>query len=205
VRQIKAGHNLIKIDTHPKVYEPSEDSYLMLDSVEIKKGETVLDIGTGTGILAIYAALCGGDVSAIDINPFALELAEKNAEKNKIAIKIIQSDLFENVRGRYGVIIFNPPYVPTPEKEKTDGFIEKAWDGGPDGTKGITRFLCGFDQHLAAGGRVYLLISSLNDVKAIKSAIAAKSFSCAVKNERNLSGEILYVLKLVRSVHGSAE
>ena len=72
------------IETADSVYEPREDSFLIADNLNTKKGEKVLEIGTGSGILAILAAKMGSRVTAVDINEDAIEGAAKNAKKNDV-------------------------------------------------------------------------------------------------------------------------
>ncbi|MCD6291332.1 MAG: class I SAM-dependent methyltransferase, partial [Anaerolineae bacterium] len=71
-----------------------------------------LDMGTGTGYVAIWLALHGWEVDAVDVSPRALELARRNAEANNVSIRFFHSDLFSAVTGRYHVIAFNPPMRP---------------------------------------------------------------------------------------------
>lgn len=72
--------------------------------------QSALDVGTGTGFVAIMLARAGVDCTATDINPAALRYARAMAADHGCRIEWIQSDLFENVRGRYELILFNPPY-----------------------------------------------------------------------------------------------
>ena len=74
----------IDIDTLPEVYDPNEDSYLMLKIVEVKEGEMFLEMGSGTGLTAIHAAKAGARVTAADINPNAVQCTRRNALKNTI-------------------------------------------------------------------------------------------------------------------------
>lgn len=73
------------------------------------KCENVLDIGTGTGFIGIYLAKKGKKVSASDINENSVRLAKENALRNKVKIDFILSDIFENVSGKFDLIVFNPP------------------------------------------------------------------------------------------------
>ena len=70
-------------ETHPKVYEPSGDTFLFADNIEVERMSRVLEIGTGVGIIAIMAARKARMVIATDINPYALECAVKNIMGNK--------------------------------------------------------------------------------------------------------------------------
>lgn len=65
------------IELEKMVYEPSDDSFLLIDNLNINPGEKVLEIGTGSGIVAMYASKVAGEVVATDINFNAIEIAEK--------------------------------------------------------------------------------------------------------------------------------
>ena len=107
----------IKIKVNCGVYPPSEDSYLLIECIDVGK-EKVLEIGTGTGIIALHAAKNGAVVTTVDKNQKAVKNARGNAEKNGINIDIKQSDLFSSVDGMFDVIIFNPPYLPSDKMEE---------------------------------------------------------------------------------------
>lgn len=85
------------------------DTKLLASFAEKEKVKKVLDMGTGTGFIAVYLALKGYNVDASDINLNSLQLARKNALQNKIKINFIYSNLFENITSKYDLIIFNPP------------------------------------------------------------------------------------------------
>ncbi|KAG7346377.1 peptidyl-prolyl cis-trans isomerase [Nitzschia inconspicua] len=135
------------------VYEPSDDTYLLLDGMlldmesvlrykddsDCKDRHVVLEIGTGSGVpitfLTTQLIKNNAKVHAIatDINPKALEFAQKTAHENQVSIQTIQCDLatalLQEYAGKVDVIIFNPPYVPTPDEEVTGNGIEVSWAG----------------------------------------------------------------------------
>ena len=83
MRTIKIGDIIIK--THPQVYEPAEDSELLMENLVDVKNKVVLDVGTGTGIQAINAVKKGAKiVVGVDINPYAIEIARENALLNNL-------------------------------------------------------------------------------------------------------------------------
>ncbi len=146
---------MINIDYSDDVYKPAEDTYLILDNAECGKG--VLEMGSGTGIIAITLAKRGYKVTAADISQEAINLIGHNAAINNINIEIVKSDLFENIRGKYDTIIFNPPYLPV-EGESPQ------WAGGKDGFAVTGKFLEKAHKYLNSGGNIYLILSDLTDI-----------------------------------------
>ena len=141
------------------VYHPAEDSYLLAKHVESLVSGVVLDMGTGSGIQAVTAALKQdvASVLAVDITPEALREAEKRADNAGVSGKIsfLLSDLFDEVNGRYNWIIFNSPYLPS-----EGAADEHAWAGGAEL---IERFLAGALDHLEPEGSILLIYSNLSE------------------------------------------
>lgn len=152
------------INTDDNVYVPAEDSYLLAENLIIEKGQSVLEIGTGSGIVAMYASRLTDRITVTDINFDACELARKNFEANNIEnIEILFGNLFEPVKMRkFDVILFNTPYLPTEDDEVIDDTINYAFDGGLNGRKVIDMFLNEVGNHLNDGGIVQLIQSSLS-------------------------------------------
>ena len=152
------------INTDDNVYIPAEDSYMLADNLQIKPGQSVLEIGTGSGIVAMYASRLTDEITVTDINFDACLLAEKNFKDNGIEnIEILFGNMFEPVKNRkFDVILFNTPYLPTEEDEVLDDTINYAFDGGLNGRKVIDLFLDEVSNHLNDGGIVQLIQSSLS-------------------------------------------
>lgn len=182
----------MNIEDSSMVYKPSDDTFLMLKNIKIRNGENVLDMGTGSGIIGIHCAKNGANVTSADINPYAVELAEKNAGLNNVDIKVVESDLFERIKGKFDVIVFNPPYLPTSKNERMDDESNSAWDGGKEGSKVILGFLKNFRKYLKRNGRCYLLVSSLNK-KALK---RIEELNGKLIDEKKLFFESLKVFQL---------
>ncbi|MCW4034532.1 MAG: class I SAM-dependent methyltransferase [Candidatus Bathyarchaeota archaeon] len=184
----KAYHNdcVFLVDEH--VYEPAEDTYLVADRLDVAEKDVVLEVGTGCGILAIIAAKKAGKVVAVDINPYAIDCAIKNAENNNVDnIDFRRDDLFSTVKPdeKFSLIIFNSPYLPSePDEEKT--WIGKAWAGGKNGREVIDRFITHATNFLAENGRIWLVQSSLSDVDQ-----TIKMFS-----EQNLRATVIAQVKV---------
>ncbi len=152
------------INTDDNVYVPAEDSYLLAENLMIKENQSVLEIGTGSGIVAMYASRLTDRITVTDINFDACELARKNFEENGIDnIEILFGNLFEPVKNRkFDVILFNTPYLPTEDEEVIDDTINYAFDGGLNGRKVIDLFLNEVGNHLNDGGIVQMIQSSLS-------------------------------------------
>ncbi len=152
------------INTDDNVYIPAEDSYLLADNLEIKEGQSVLEIGTGSGIVAMYASRLTDAITVTDINFDACELARKNFEANSIeGVEILFGNMFEPVKNRkFDVILFNTPYLPTKEDEVIDSNLNYAFDGGLNGRKVIDLFLNEVSNHLNDGGIVQMIQSSFS-------------------------------------------
>ena len=171
------------INTDDNVYIPAEDSYLLADNLEIKEGQSVLEIGTGSGIVAMYASKLTDRITVTDINFDACELARKNFEENSIEnIEILFGNLFEPVKNRkFDVILFNTPYLPTEDGEVLDDTLNYAFDGGLNGRKVIDLFLNDVGNHLNDGGIVQLIQSSLSGNEETLEKLDSLGFIAEIK------------------------
>ena len=174
----------------PEVYPPSEDSILLTESLDIRIGEKVLEIGTGSGIVSIQCALNGADVVCGDINPRAVALARRNAAANGVDIDVRETDVYSNIEGRFDTIVFNLPYLPVED----EGELAKAWSGGPDGLGPLPRLLEGAPEHLLPDGRVVVVVSSLMDRAGLDKTL--EGYEVKVLRELPLFFERLQVLEI---------
>lgn len=128
--------------THPDVYEPSDDTFLLADEVAkaCGPGTRFLEVGCGTGLVSLAAAKSGASVVCTDRNPLAPDLAAQNGRENGLKIAGVLTDLAAGIDGRFDVVAFNPPYLPTAEDEHVSGPLDWAFDGGPDGNAVALRF-----------------------------------------------------------------
>ena len=173
------------------IYAPSDDSLLMIEAIAASqplRGKKVLDVGTGSGVLGLYCAMQGARVTASDIDELAVTEAGRNAEKLRAQLELLVSDLFSNVPGRFDLVLFNPPYLPSEHIE------DRSVDGGPKGTLIVDRFLDDLGAHLEKNGCALLLLSSLNDPAFVKLRHDVFEFSTVAR--RPLFFEALEVLRI---------
>tara|TARA_Y100000310_G_C20615426_1_gene780375 strand:+ start:803 stop:1324 length:522 start_codon:yes stop_codon:yes gene_type:complete len=156
-----------------EIYQPEEDSYLMQKVLKkyIKDLDmNILEIGGGSGIqLKTLKKIGIKKIEGIDINPSAVKHCKE------LGFKCKKSNLFSNVKGKFDVIIFNPPYLPKDENEPKSSRI--ATTGGKHGSETINRFLIQAKNHLNKNGKILLLVSNLTkkiNWKGYKKRILAK-------------------------------
>jgi methylase of polypeptide subunit release factors len=105
-------NNRIRIQRSILVSPPYNTTYIILNEIlKIKNIKNALDMGTGTGIIAIELAKRSFDVTATDISNKAVRLAMLNIKNNNVKVNIFQSDLFDKVSGKFDLIVFNSPVV----------------------------------------------------------------------------------------------
>jgi release factor glutamine methyltransferase len=173
-----------------QIYEPREDSYLLLDEIlKQKKIDNALDMGTGSGILALELAKYVKNVVAVDINKKVIMELNKITKNSRIKnIKVVNSNIFSKVSGKFDLIVFNPPYIPTDKIE----FIDL--DGGKNGAEIIEKFLKDAGKYLKEKGKILFLTSSLN--KNIEKLFDNCGFSYKKLSEKKIFFEKLVVWEL---------
>jgi len=176
-----------------QVYQPEADTYLLLNAAraEVKPGDHVLEIGTGSAIIAVELAGVTG-VVATDINPHAALCAREKG------IDVVRGDLLSGIRGIFDLILFNPPYLPTFPEDRIDDWFEYALDGGIHGRDVIGRFAKDVSRVLAPDGRILLLISSLTGLEEVQEIFFRRNFKSEIVMKEYVEDENLYVLRIVR-------
>ena len=198
--------NGLTLELNSDVYDPAEDTFLLIEAIDVFKGDTVLEIGTGCGIIAINCARIGANVVCTDINPFAVDLTKRNYSKNKHLVKgnfdVRKGDLFKPIKNKevFDKIIFNPPYLPTKKKDLVggSGWFDVATNGGATGLKITTRFIDGLSHYLKQNGKSYFIFSSLSDSNKLESFIKKKKFQFKVISCRSFDFETISVYCLIK-------
>lgn len=151
----------------PGVYRPQTDTRLLRQALRREAffdGADVLDLCTGSGVLAVEAARMGGRVTAVDISWRAVAAAWLNARLNGQSVRVLHGDLAEAVPGhRFDLAVTNPPYVPAPPGVPCDG-PARSWDAGADGRLLIDRVCDTAPVFLRQGGVLLIVHSHLSGV-----------------------------------------
>lgn len=158
----------------------------------------ILDMGCGCGIISLACAKANPEsiILGVDKNPNAVENAENNAKRNGIKnTGFAQSDLFSNVKGTFDAIIFNPPYLPTAEREKLRGNLNLAFDGGRSGREVTDRFLAQFPKFLKKGGTLLMVESSLAGIEKTIAKLEKMGFGAKVVEEERFFFEKIVVIE----------
>jgi release factor glutamine methyltransferase len=169
----------------PGVYPPQEDTWLLADVLDrhgLAPGRSVLDLCTGTGVLALRAAQAGAhSVTAVDVSRRALVTAWTNARLRGHHIRVLRSDLVAGVRGeRFDLVVSNPPYVPAADDELPDTGIARAWDAGKDGRALLDRICVEAPEVLGDRGTLLLAQSALSGVEKTQTMLEEQGLSVDV-------------------------
>jgi HemK-related putative methylase len=175
------------------MYSPSEDSFLLSDCLKKylknkNKKISILDLGTGSGILAETCRKLGfNNITVADID-------KKVIEKLKNKFNSIHTNLFSNISNneKFDLIIFNPPYLPQHKYDK-----EKDTSGGKKGYETIFKFLKQAKDHLNDKGEILLLFSSLSHPEKIKQKAKQLHYKIRRLSKKKLFFEELFVYSLL--------
>jgi len=199
---MSSNENLFSIDTpkipsvttlNSEVYDPAEDSFLLLDALEMDLKFSFesnpdillcLEVGCGSGIISTGVAQTNffkqkiPFVFALDINPAACLLTRKTAEFNGVPgrIETIQGNGTKKLfRHKFDLIFCNPPYVPTVSVSETENKnLEASWAGGIDGNDFCIPFIQNIPEILNENGVLYLLLSSWNKPEYLMQEVITK-------------------------------
>ncbi len=180
----------IKCDERALIPRPETEILAEAAVKIIEDGDKVLDMCTGTGCIAISVAKnCKKkkvQITAVDVSDAAIMLAKENAQLNEVDINFIQSDMFEDVKGRYNVIICNPPYIKTGEiahiqKEVREFEPRVALDGGDDGLDFYRELASCIHRYIARDGML-LLECGEGQAEAILKLFPKREYAMVIKD-----------------------
>lgn len=158
------------------------------------EGSRALDLGTGSGVGAVFAARRGHRVVAVDLNPEAVRCARLNALLHRLEdrIEVREGDLFTPVAGEsFDLVLFNPPFFRGAPKSRFD----LAWRG----TDVLERFADGLPAALAPGGVALLLLSTDGDGPALLDALGRQGLTHEPAVRRDFGNEVVTVYAVRRA------
>ncbi|MEU3622855.1 methyltransferase [Amycolatopsis coloradensis] len=172
----------------PGVYRPQDDTWFLASALRasgMPSGARVLDLCTGTGALALTAAMSGaGSVTAVDISRRALAAAWTNTRLRGLPVRAVRGSLAEATRrGPFDVVLANPPYVPCPIPASG---AARAWDAGPDGRVVLDPLCAGAAAMLAPQGFLLLVHSKVADVDKSLTRLRESGLAAAVVASRTV-------------------
>jgi release factor glutamine methyltransferase len=155
----------MRLITLPGVFTPLSDSWMLARALcaKVRPGQSVLDLCTGSGAIAVAAARCGAaPVTAVDVSRRSVLTVRFNARVNGVRVRALRGDLFGPVAGeRFDFIVSNPPYMPAEEDALPDRGPARALDAGTDGRILLDRICAQAAAHLNPGGAVMLVQNDL--------------------------------------------
>jgi release factor glutamine methyltransferase len=177
------------------VYDPAEDSVLLSEAVEYARGD-VLELFAGKGVVGLEAAKKAKSVTFADINQSSIKFIDQKIEENGLTnCKTVISDLFSDLAGlSFDVIYMNPPYLPGDRNGKDAA--ELSISGGKDGYELTIEALKQSKQHLKEGGEIYLIISTVYDVRKVYKALESINFEFKVLDRKKFFFEELLLVKI---------
>lgn len=190
------------------VYEPAEDSFLLIDALEkdipylkAKKPTFCLEVGSGSGVVitAFGMAFPNSFCFCTDINFKACEMSLSTALQNKVLLDTINMDLVSCfINNKFDIVIFNPPYVVTEPAECGGCGIEASWAGGEKGREVTDRLLDMIPKILSPDGTFYLLLIKENIPLEVIQIMFKYGFKSETIITRQVRNEQQMVLKFHR-------
>jgi release factor glutamine methyltransferase len=180
----------MRIARLPGVFRPRSDTWLLAAVLRRQpqlRGGTVLDVCTGSGALAVAAALAGArSVSAVDVSVRAVLTARLNARLNGVAVETLRGDLLDAVPGRrFDLIVSNPPYLPSGGDRLPERGPARHTEAGTTGRRVLDRLIDAAPAHLAPGGLLLVTHSSVNGEAATLDRMRAAGLEPAVAERRS--------------------
>eukprot|EP01132_Coremiostelium_polycephalum_P009041 gene9041-11074_t len=190
---------------YKEVYEPAEDSFLFIDSL-LKDYDNlvkinphfILEIGSGSGFVISYISTLLGSSGkyymATDLNPKAAIATMKTSDRNNIQIDVINTSFTQGIERFHGlidVLLFNPPYVPTPSEEISLGGIAASWAGGINGREVIDLLLPKISTILSDKGYFYIVLVAENKPKEVVSILKEYGYKHKYKKVKSIENRLL--------------
>ncbi|UQI46753.1 methyltransferase [Streptomyces sp. HU2014] len=172
----------------PGVYAPQEDTAALLEALareRLPRGAAVLDVGTGSGVLAVEAARRRARVVAVDTSRRAVLTTRLNARLAGVRVRALRGELSAaGPEGPFDLVLANPPYVPAPDDARHRRGPRRAWAGGPDGRAVLDRLCEELPDLLRPGARVLIVHSAVSGPERTVRALEKGGLSAEVTSRR---------------------
>nr|XP_009862427.1 hemK methyltransferase family member 2-like isoform X2 [Ciona intestinalis] len=200
------------VSDYKDVYEPAEDTFLLLDALEKEKSflESVrptitVEVGSGSGVVSAFVSKILGNSAlyfCTDRNHRAALCSNETFKVNKANVNVVVTDLVSGLlpklKNSVDLLIFNPPYVVTPSDEIKGSGITASWAGGMHGREVMDKFFQLVPTLLSDKGVLYLVVIKENKPDEIKALFSNMGFLCDVVMTRRSGPEFLMILKFTR-------
>ena len=194
----------IKVDERVLIPRPETEELAMMVVAAAEEEYNILDMCTGSGAIAIavYKELekygRKAKVTAVDISEDALALAKENAAANDADVLFIQSDMFTRIRGRFDIIVTNPPYIPSKDidglqREVKDHEPRLALDGGEDGMDFYRRIAAEAGKYLNRGGMLIMEVGA-GEAQDVVKMFKGVAYSMVVRDFNGIDRYVKIVL-----------
>jgi release factor glutamine methyltransferase len=185
----------LRVEVPPGVFHPGVFFSTPIFAAFLKNkdlsGKKTLDIGTGSGALALFAAQKGAEATALDISPVAVQTAQKNALANGLSIRFAVSDLLEGLPPEpFDVVLVNPPYYfKNPRDLKGHAFF-----AGENGTY-FVRLFAQLPAFVHLGSEIWMILSEDSPIPSIRKMAERSGFSSEIVFGQKKWGEQFWVFE----------
>ena len=179
---------------HPGFFFSTKLLIRYIKALDIKN-KTFLELGAGSGLISIFAAKKNAIVTAIDINPVAIQNLKINSVKNDVDLKIIQSDMFKNVpKQKFDIVIIAPPYY----KRDPSTYRDHAWYCGENGEY-FQGLFSTISDYIKEDSHVAMILSEDCDLSMINDFAEKNNFKmdCVEKHKNLMEENFIYRIKPV--------
>lgn len=190
------SYNGLRLLISPQVFHPGFffSTRLLLNYI-LKlnlKGNSFLELGAGSGLIAISAAKAGAKVTASDINSMAIDYLQQNAERNDVDISIVKSDLFDKIPStKFDTIAINPPYY----KRKPQSELEHAWFCGEQGEYFVKLF-SQVDNYIHTATNIIMVLCDDCDVLMIETIANRAGYNMQLQQATRRLWEMNYIYEI---------
>lgn len=197
LKQRSYSYEGIKVKISAEVFPPHFTISTKIFLEHIKplniKDKKFLELGCGSGIISLFAASKGANVTASDINQIAISELKEASINNEIPVNVVYSDLFENLSDEtFEYIIINPPYYPkAPQNDK-----ERAWFCGED-FEYFKKLFTQLPQHIAPN--TWMILSEDCEIEHIKQLASKNGLSFELILEKSVVKEKNYIFSIQKS------